>query len=383
MITKQAKKQNNEIPNPKLFTKKENLLMNKIKLFWLLPAIAFAACSKDSVEETEVLETVETSNEIVQTDLTEVANPDNPGTVTDVFFAGMRIPVEELEGEYVYQGDILFSKDMVTSEPVKLVYEKGETPSPQKSVGRTSGRWPNNTVYYAIDGNLDNQQRVFDAIKHWESNTNLTFEKRSSQQNYIYFVSGSGCSSYIGMVGGKQNITLSSSCSTGNTIHEIGHAIGLWHEQSRVDRGKYVTIKYENIQSGMEHNFKTYQEQGFDGKEFTGSLDFESIMMYGAYSFSKNGQPTITRTNGSTYSVQRSVLSTGDKTGINNMYPYKSTTSTTVQPTAPVEPVYVNGEYYSVEGVMVYRDWNRWWYYTRSYGWKEVKLSSVGFWYYV
>ena len=58
-------------------------------------------------------------------------------------------------------------------------------------------------------------------------NTNLEFVKRSGQSNYIYFTPGSGCSSYVGMVGGKQNITLADACSTGNTIHEIGHAIGL------------------------------------------------------------------------------------------------------------------------------------------------------------
>lgn len=356
------------------FFSKANLFMKRLKYFFLLPAIALVACSKDSVEESGK---VETSEEFFEEDLTEIANPDSQGAVTDVYFAGMRIPVEEFEGEYIYQGDMMFSPDMVSTEPVQVVYEKDQLPSGQKSVGRTSGRWPNNTVYYAIDANLPDQQRVVDAIKHWEANTNLSFVKRSSQQNYVYFVSGSGCSSYVGMIGGKQNITLSSSCSTGNTIHEIGHAIGLWHEQSRVDRGGYITIKYENIKSGMEHNFKTYQEQGFDGKEYTGSLDFGSIMMYGAYSFSKNGLPTITKTNGSTYSVQRSVLSTGDKTGVNNMYPYTSTSP------EPTEPVYVNGEYYTIEGVMVYRDWNRWWYYTRNYGWKEVKLSSLGYWYYV
>ena len=338
--------------------------MKNLVLICLL--LAFTACSTEEVSE------IATPEEKFQP---ELAYPDIKGTVSEVFYAGMRFPVEEIAGEYVYQGDIIFSKKMVSSEPRQMVYEIEDLPK-YKSVGRTSGKWPNNTVYYAIDANLPDQDRVMDAIKHWEAHTNIRFEKRSSQDNYIYFLSGSGCSSHIGMVGGKQNITLSESCSTGNTVHEIGHAIGLWHEQSRVDRNEYITIHYKNIDKGMEHNFDTYLDRGFDGKEFTGSLDFESIMMYGSFYFSKNGKPTITRINGSTYYVQRKVLSTGDISGANNMYPHQATTE-------PVKPVYENGEYYIIEEVMVYRDWNRWWYFTWKYGWKEVKLSTYGYWYYV
>lgn len=359
-----------------MLEKTENLLMKNLKFTYLIPALAlFASCSQDNPEELEDINTTESTVELVsQNEMIELARPE-PGAVTNIFYAGQELPVEEFNGDYLYQGDILLPKDMVSQHEVQVVYEKDEIPQ-NKSVGRTSGRWPSNTVYYAIESGLDNKTRVYDAIKHWEANTNIKFVERTSQSNYVYFVTGSGCSSYVGMIGGRQNITLSTSCSTGNTIHEIGHAIGLWHEQSRVDRENFITINYANIQTGREHNFHTYAQQGMDGKEYTSSLDFGSIMMYGSYSFSSNGQPTMVKKDGSTFNVQRTSLSTGDKTGINNMYPYTSGTTVT-------EPVYTNGQYYTIEGVTVYRSGDKWYYYTKNYGWKQVKLSSYGYWYYV
>ena len=58
----------------------------------------------------------------------------------------------------------------------------------------------------------------------------------------------------------------------------------------------------------------------------TPTLDFNSIMMYSSYAFSKNGQRTIVRKNGGPgYNVQRSGLSPDDIKGINVLYPGKST----------------------------------------------------------
>ena len=43
-------------------------------------------------------------------------------------------------------------------------------------------------------------------------------------------------------------LSMSDDCkSRGTAIHLVGHAIGLWHEHMRPDRGSYVEVLYENI----------------------------------------------------------------------------------------------------------------------------------------
>ncbi|CAF4969339.1 unnamed protein product [Rotaria sp. Silwood1] len=50
----------------------------------------------------------------------------------------------------------------------------------------------------------------------------------------------------------------------GVILHELLHALGFAHEQTRPDRDHYVRINYQNILSGQEHNFERYAANQVD-----------------------------------------------------------------------------------------------------------------------
>jgi len=115
---------------------------------------------------------------------------------------------------------------------------------------------------------------------------------RTTESAYVYFyrsTSAGQCASNVGRLGYGQYLYVGDYCSAGNMIHEIGHSVGLWHEQSREDRDRYVRINFANIQTSATFNFNQNISNGDD----VNAYDFGSIMHYSAYSFSANGLPTI------------------------------------------------------------------------------------------
>jgi Astacin (Peptidase family M12A) len=181
-------------------------------------------------------------------------------------------------------------------------------------------RWPNGLVPYTVVAPL--RPVVNLAIAHFNANTRIRFVERTAANaaqflNWISFEQLSGCWSQVGMQGGMQQISLGAGCETmGIAVHEICHALGLWHEQSREDRDTNVRIVWANIQAGREHNFNQHITDGDD----IGGYDFGSIMHYGRTAFSTNAQATIVPLGGQAIG-QRAGLSAGDIAAIRAMYP--------------------------------------------------------------
>lgn len=190
-----------------------------------------------------------------------------PASAEDIVDPEALLDHEVPEGYMLVEGDIIAPDDLYTD--LRGTY--------------AANLWPNGVVPYQFDANVSqtNRNRTLDAMAEWEAVAQIDFIPRNGHPNYIHIQSSTVNSSHVGMVGGGQNLNMVSWSVKFIIVHELGHALGLWHEQSRTDRNQFIQVNTQNVQSGTLHNFNIVSSSSHHGP-----YDFDSVMHYPRCAFS-------------------------------------------------------------------------------------------------
>ncbi|XP_078488569.1 meprin A subunit alpha-like [Ciona intestinalis] len=242
------------------------------------------------------------------------------GFVTDkAYFSSNVVVHSEPDVEDIFEINQKFGQQGLTDGDIRP--RRQET---RNSIIDTNYFWPSTTIpvqygnrlgYKAIAG-------IDDARQEYEMRTCFSFPDRTDEEDYLLYEPLSGCWSSVGKQGGTQLVSIGAGCEWMSTIqHEMMHAIGIYHEQSRTDRDGYIYIDTDNIDPDLVYNFDKYSYEVVDNRRV--AYDYNSIMHYGDTSFSTNGGKTIITRDPAFQDVigQRRTFSEGDVTMINRMYP--------------------------------------------------------------
>ncbi|XP_057298333.1 zinc metalloproteinase nas-4-like [Hydractinia symbiolongicarpus] len=199
-------------------------------------------------------------------------------------------PEGQRKSDHLDQGDIMFRKGEEEAEfginPDGSKISTDRVPKDATVYKHKKWRLP---IPYVIESSLGVKARsaIKQAMIEYKTKTCIKFRaKKSTDIDYLSFFKETGCWSYIGRSGGKQQVSLGQGCEYKSVaVHEIMHALGFFHEQSRVDRDKYVKILLHNVEYDERHNFA--KQLAKDVTTFGFPYDYQSVMHYKRYDFGR------------------------------------------------------------------------------------------------
>ncbi|SDF66642.1 Astacin (Peptidase family M12A) [Pedobacter terrae] len=208
------------------------------------------------------------------------------------YYLGSLISYERINGKNIFNGDMVIPDEQITTRLPEVTTE-GHGPA-------GAYKWPNHKVSYRFAAGFTTSQTntILTAMADWTAKSGIIFEAVTSGY-YLTIQPGSVNNCTVGYVSGA-TMNLSNPEAKGIVVHELGHAIGLHHEQLRADRDAYIAVKWDNISASAQSGYNKLTGMNYGGTTF----DISSIMLYGSYNgygAINSSLPTTTRLDGSTW----------------------------------------------------------------------------------
>ena len=217
---------------------------------------------------------------------TDCAQPPTRGVTV---YRGLVLDYEVIDGMAVHDGDMVLGTAAEAAAAAPSREPAGGEPAKRESIAGLARRdiiavsdiwlWPGGRVPYEIDERIEGEdlEVIHAALEEWNSKTVIEFFPRADEEFYALIEPrGEGnCRSAVGRI--RPTRVSTGGCWLGATIHELGHAVGLYHEHQRYDRDRALVAPPERgrrSKSGWGISSAT---------RFIGPYDYRSIMRYGPF----------------------------------------------------------------------------------------------------
>jgi len=147
--------------------------------------------------------------------------------------------------------------------------------------------WPGGIIPYDVSKLTPEQQAIVKrGIQRWiDTGAQISFVPRTNEEEFVYFTGNLTNGNNTSLVGYKRGARAEINITAfwwqqqeWMVVHELGHALGFYHEHQRWDRDDFITVHYENIKPGRSSDYDRISRTNWIVRSTP--YDYRSIMHY-------------------------------------------------------------------------------------------------------